>query len=122
MYLFTNLHEIFFCEFPIIFYEWLSRITKKNNCFKKDQPTIWNLILINRPKSISNPIFREIDYWFDNILGGYITEFDVDTIKSYSEVERDFFRGPGGKFLNSLKLWTKMLLCEKGVLRIESYL
>jgi len=79
-------------------------------------------VLINRLKSISNPISREVDYWFDSILGGYIIEFAIDTVKSYSVAEREFFQGPWGKFLNSLKLWTKILLCEKGVLRMESYL
>lgn len=61
-YLFTDLHEIFFCGFPIIFYEWLSKIAETKNCFTKDQPTSWNLILINRLKSISNPISRVVDY------------------------------------------------------------
>ena len=56
----------------------------------------------------------------DSILEGYITKFVVDTTKSYSEAEREFFRGPRGEFLNYLKPWTKMLLCKKGVLRMES--
>jgi len=118
-YLFTDMHEIFFVEFPIIFHEWLSRITDRKNCFKGDQSTRWNPVLINRLKIISNSIYRAVDYWFDSILGGYITEFAVDTVKSYSAAEREFFQGPRGKFLNSL-MWTKMLLCEKGVLIMES--
>jgi len=112
-YLFTDPHKILFVEFPIIFYEWLSKIAEKKNCFKKDQPTSWNPILINQLKSVSNLISQAVDFWFDSILGGYITEFIVDTIKSYSEAEREFFRGPRGKFMNSLKMWTEMLLCEK---------
>jgi len=77
---------------------------------------------INQLKSVRNSISRVVDFWFDSILGGYITEFAVDTIKSYSVVEREFFRGPRGKYLNFLKLWTKILLCEKGVLRMDSTL
>jgi len=114
------MHEIIFCEFLVIFHEWLSRIVERKNCFKRDQPTSWNPSLINHLENSRNPISRVADYWFDCILGGYITEFVVDTIKSYSTVEQEFFKGPRGKFLNSLKLWTKMLLCEKGVLRMES--
>ena len=38
-YLFIDLHEILFSEFPIIFYEWIARIAKRKNCFKGDQPT-----------------------------------------------------------------------------------
>ena len=75
---------------------------------------------INRLKSVSNSISRAVDYWFDNILGGYITEIAVDTVKYYSTAEREFFKGPRGKYLNSLKLWTKILLCENGVLRMDS--
>jgi len=93
---------------------------RENFSFKGDQPTSWNFFLINRSKYISNPISRVVDYQFENILGGYITEFAVDTVNSYSAAEREFFEGLRGKFLNSLKLWTKMLLCEKGVLRMES--
>jgi len=81
-YLFTDLHEIIFYEFPIIFHEWLSRIVEIKNRFKKDQPTSWNPILINRLNNSSNPISRAVDYWFENILRGYITEFEVDTVKS----------------------------------------
>jgi len=87
-YLFTDLHEIFFYEFTIIFHEWLSRLAERKNCFKKDQPTSWNPNLINRLKNSSNPIYRAVDYWFDNIFGGYITEFAVDTVKSYSTTKR----------------------------------
>jgi len=107
-YFFTDLHEILFSEFPIIFYEWIALIAKKKNCFRKDTPTIWNAVSINRLKSVSNSISRAADYWFDSILGGYITEFTIDTVKSYSAAERYFYKGPRGKYLNSLKLWTKM--------------
>ena len=58
--------------------------------------------------------------WIDKILEGYITEFVVDTIKSYNDVERNFFKGPRGIFLLSLQLWIKMLICEKGILKMNS--
>ena len=120
-YLFTDLHEFFFTKFPIIFYEWIAIIAKKKNCFKAT-PTIWNTVSINHLKSVRNSISRVVDYWFDSILGGYIAEFVVDTVKSYSVVERESFKGPRGKYLNSLKLWTKMMLCEKCVLIMDSAL
>ena len=53
----------------------------------------------------------------DSILEGYITEFGVDTTKSYSEAEREFFNGLRGRFLLSLQLSIKMLICEKGILK-----
>lgn len=51
-----------------------------------------------------------------SIMGGFITEFTIDTSISYSEVERRFFKGPRGKYLKDLKTWIKMILCEKGVM------
>ena len=64
-------------------------------------------------KNISNPISRAVYFWVDNILEGYITEFAVDTITSYSEAERKFFQGIRERYLSSLKMWIKMLVCEK---------
>ena len=40
-------------------------------------------------------------------------EFAIDTSTSFSEAERQFFKGPRGKFLNSFSLRIKMLLAEK---------
>ena len=57
--------------------------------------------------------------WLDSILEGYIAKFVVDTVKSYSDVEREFFQGPRGRFLLSLQLWIKMLICEKGILKMN---
>ena len=47
---------------------------------------------------------RDVDVWIDKILEGYITEFAVDKVKYYNDVERDFFKGPRGIFLFSLQL------------------
>ena len=55
----------------------------------------------------------------DSILEGYITEFVVDTTKSYNEEEREFFSEPRGRFLLSLQLSIKMLVCEKVILKIH---
>ena len=35
---------------------------------------------------------RDVDFWVDSILEGYVTEFVVDTITSYSEVDQKFSR------------------------------
>lgn len=59
---------------------------------------------------------------FISIIRGFLTEFAIDTVKSYSAAERELFDGPRGRYLKSLYLWMKMLLCENGVLRLESYI
>jgi hypothetical protein len=74
--------------------------------------------LIKKVKRINNVVSRVVDLWFDNIIGGYITEFPIDRVESYSQAERYFFKGPRGNFLHFLKLKFKMLLHEKNILKI----
>ena len=50
--------------------------------------------LIHELASVINPISRAIDFWVDRILQGYIIEFVVEVITSYSEAERNVFQGP----------------------------
>jgi len=61
-----------------------------------------------------------VEFWLNSLLEGFVTEFAVDMLKAYSEVERLFFKGYRAKYLNSLSLWIKMLLCEQGVLRLDA--
>ena len=75
--------------------------------------------MIQGLKSIRNPILGAIYFWVDSIFEGYITEFVFDTITSYSEVKLIFFQGPRGIYLTYLRNWINMLVCEKGILRIE---
>jgi hypothetical protein len=58
--------------------------------------------------------------WLNSILGGYITDFVVDCTQSYSVTKRDLFKGPPGRYLSTLSLWIKMLLCDKNVMKMES--
>ena len=69
-------------------------------------------------KSVRNIVSRVVDFWVYSILEGYITEFVVDIITSYSDAERKKFRGPYGRHLLSLKTWIKMLVWEKRILRM----
>ena len=52
-------------------------------------------------------------------MEGYIIEFVVNTTKSYSEEEREFFNGPRGRFMFSFQLYIKMLIYEKGILKMH---
>ena len=78
-YLYTNIHEIFFCEFPILFYEWLLKLETQWKKFQGGEPIEWNPQLIQGLKSISNPMSRVVDFWVDNILEGHSIEFVVET-------------------------------------------
>jgi hypothetical protein len=54
------------------------------------------------------------------VLGGYVTEFSIDCTQSYSVVERELFKGPCGRYLKSISMWIKMLLCDKESMTMES--
>ena len=71
-------------------------------------------------KSVNNAVSRAVDFWITRTLEAFVTEFTIDTHTSFSEAERQFFKGPRVKYLNSLSLKIKMLLAEKDILLIES--
>ena len=117
-HIFTDLHAIFFVTYANELYDWLSRLNDKH-VFKKKQNIVWTPELIHTMKSVDNAISWAVDFWFEILLEGFITEFVIDQRKSFSEAER-YFKGCHGKYLNSLNLFLKMLLYEKGVLDIFS--
>ena len=85
-----------------------------------DRPMEWTLEVIQRLERTNNSISRAVDFWLNSLLKVFVTEFAVDALKSYNETERYFFKGYHSKCLNSLSLWIKMLLCEKGILRLDA--
>jgi hypothetical protein len=117
---FTYLHEIFFVDFPNILEEWIQRLVEHNGRFLTVVPKNWIPELIRQVNTISNQVSHTIDFWLDSILGGYITEFSIECTQSYSVAEREFFKGPRGRYLKSLSTWIKMLLCDKGVVKMKS--
>jgi hypothetical protein len=80
---------------------------------------VWTSVLINKIKRVDNVVSRVVDHWFDSTIGGYLTEFSIDRVESYSQAERYFFKGPRGNFLQFLKLRIKMLLHEKNILKVQ---
>jgi hypothetical protein len=61
-----------------------------------------------------------IDFWLESIVAGFITEFEVGTTKSYSVVEKEFLKGPRGRYIRSLYTSINILLYNKGVMTMES--
>ena len=88
--------------------------------FQARQFPTWTPARINILKRVNNGISRAVDFWTTRTLEAFMMEFAIDTSTSFSEAERQFFKGPRGKFLNSFSLKIKMLLVEKGILLIES--
>jgi hypothetical protein len=117
--IFTNIHNIFFGGVHKELYECLSRLTDTQFEIRSRPPVVWTSALIKKVKRVDNVLSREVDHWFDSTIGGYITEFSIDRVESYSQEERYFFKGLRGKFLHFLKLNIEMLLYEKKILKIQ---
>jgi hypothetical protein len=100
-------------------YEWLARLADTQFEIRSRLPMVWTSELIKTFKEVDNTVSQAVDHWFDSTIGGYITEFFVDRIESYSQAERYFFKGPKGIFLHFLKLRIKMMLHEKNILKIQ---
>jgi len=112
-----EIHETFFASFPIDLYEWITKLADSEGRWKLDNPIVWTLDLVHRLEASKDNIVHVVDHWLDQIIGGFIIEFVVDTLVSYNEVERCFLKGPQGKYVKSLNTWIKMLLFEKWIMR-----
>jgi hypothetical protein len=117
-YIFTDMHDIFFGEVHKELYKCLARLVDTQFEIRSRPPVVWTVELIKKVKRVDNIVSRAIDIWFDSTIGGYITEFSIDRVESYSQAETYLFKGPRGKFLHFLKLNIKMLLHEKNILNI----
>jgi hypothetical protein len=54
MYLYSDMHEIFFVEFPCLLYEWLKRQTTTNTSLRPQEPLVWDQVMIDRLKELDN--------------------------------------------------------------------
>jgi hypothetical protein len=97
-HIFTNIHEIFFVGIHQELYEWLARLEDTQFEIRSRLPVVWTSELIKRVKRVDNTLSQAVDHWFDGTIGGYITNFVIDRVESYSQDERYFFKGPRGKF------------------------
>jgi hypothetical protein len=118
-YVFNDLHEVFFCDFPHVLQEWILRL-KDNHPTNRIRQLEWNPVEITQLQQVDNKFTRAVDFWLDNIVAGFITEFAVDTVKSYSATEKEFLKGPRGRYIRSLYTSIKILLYNKGVMTMAS--
>ena len=93
-YVYTKIHEILFTSFPSELYEWIVRLADSQGRYKLDQLIVWTLESVCRLEASEDKITRVVDHWLDQIIGGFITKFTVDTTMSYRKVERHFLKGP----------------------------
>ena len=119
-YIYTDIHKIFFAKFPIVLHEWLSILTRRQKNFHRREVVEWNDQLVCEVTSVSKTISRAVNFWVENILQGYFTEFALEAITSYSEAEIKIFQGLRRRYLTYLNTWIKMRVCKKWILRIGS--
>jgi hypothetical protein len=91
-YSFTDLHEVFFYKFPHILQEWIKRL-KYSHPTNQIRQLEWNPEDIMQLQRVDNKFTCAVDFWLDNIIVEFITEFVVDTTKSYSIVEQELLKG-----------------------------
>jgi hypothetical protein len=117
-YVFNDLHEVFSCDFLHVLKEWTKRL-KDNHPTNQIIQLEWNPKEIVQLQQVDNKFMPAVDFWLDNIVAGFITEFAVDTKKSYSATEQEFLKGPRGRYIRLLYTSIKILLYNKGVMTIE---
>jgi hypothetical protein len=118
-YVFSDLHEVFFYDFPHVLQEWILRL-KNNHPTNWIRQLEWNYVEIVQLQQVDNKFIRVVDFWLDNIVAGFIIEFAVDTVKSYNATEQEFLKGPRGRYIISLYTSINMLLYNKGVMTMAS--
>jgi len=79
---------------------------------------VWIPELVQRLEASEDKIVRIVDHLLDFIIRGFVTEFAVDTLVSYSEAKQHLFKGPRGKYIKYLNTWIKMLLFEKWFMQL----
>jgi hypothetical protein len=53
-YIYTDMHEIFFVEFPCLLYEWLKRKIATNTTLRPQEPLVWDQTTVDRLKALDN--------------------------------------------------------------------
>jgi hypothetical protein len=115
----TDLHEVFFYDFPKLLQEWILRL-KDNHETNRIQQLEWNLVQIAQLQHVNKKFTHAVDFWHDGIVTVFITKFAVDTVKSYNVVEQEFLHSPRGRYIISLYTSIKILIYNKGVMIMES--
>jgi hypothetical protein len=77
-YVYIDLHEIVFGNFPNLLAEWLEIFVENTGRHRPIVQKKWNPDLVGQVDSIDNKTSREVEFWLDNILGGCIIEFSID--------------------------------------------
>jgi hypothetical protein len=81
---------------------------------------VWTAENIAQLERVNNKFMCIVDFWLDNITTGFITKCAIDTTKSYTAAEKDFLKGPRGRYIRHIYMSINILLHDKGVMTMES--
>ena len=62
-YLDTDIHEIFFCTFPIKLYEWITKLADDQGRWRLDDPIVWTPELVRILEASKDKIACAVDHW-----------------------------------------------------------
>ena len=94
-YIYLDMHQLFFLEFPYLLHEWLKRKVAINSTVFPVDPIFLDKATLYSLKALDKKWTRAIDFWFARVREGYIIEFVVEYNNSFSEAERKFEECPG---------------------------
>lgn len=85
-------------SFLVKLYEWIARLADSVGRCRLAQPIVWTPELVrrleaNKDKITEDKITHAVDHWLDQVIRGFITEFVINTIVSYSKAERQLLQG-----------------------------
>jgi hypothetical protein len=93
---------------------------KDNNHTNHIKQLEWNPVEITQLQQFDNKFTCAVDFSLDNIVARFITKFVVDTTKYYNTTEKEFLKGPQGRYIISLYTSIQILLYNKGVMTMAS--
>jgi hypothetical protein len=69
-YVYIDLHEIFFGEFPNLLTKWLEIFVENIGRHRPTVPKNWTHEPVRRVDTVGNKMSRAVEFWLDSILGG----------------------------------------------------
>jgi hypothetical protein len=118
-YMFSDLHEVFFCDFPHVLQEWLLRL-KDNHPTNRIRQIEWNPVEITQLQQVNNKFTCASRF----LARQYCCRVYHRICSRYRKVlqrnRERVSKGPRGRYIRSLYTSIKILLYNKGVMTMES--
>jgi hypothetical protein len=67
-YVFTDLHKVFFCDFPHLLQEWILRL-KDNHVKNRIRQLDWTPVQVEQLQQVNNKFTRAVNFWLDQYCG-----------------------------------------------------